>query len=221
MKQLAVAVALAGLLLSSCATSPPEASVPAPDASTSQSSPVPSVTTTPASSVAPSELVTPTPSASVPTQPLVLGGTSLGKFKFGASEGEVMSWLETVLGPPTDMFGDPFCYATENSPYSVQLIWDDLTVVFLAKDTKSDSPRTLQAWNYALNGSLPARFVLEDDADPAQSFTSLKQKFPKAKSSTRPSGLNVLTLPNKIRLIGELSAEQIAAGFEDLECSAE
>jgi hypothetical protein len=163
----------------------------------------------------PSESATPV----VPTTAITLGGAALGKFKFGAKESEVLSWLEGELGEPTDIFEDPYCYFTEKSPYSMQVTWDAFTVVFLAKDSKKTSGRTLQAWSFGLVNGFPSGFALQDDADPTLSFTQLKQRFPKGKMSKNSLGEQVFTLPNKIRLSGgEDAPSLIATGYDDPEC---
>ncbi|MDR1431824.1 MAG: hypothetical protein LBI99_06865 [Propionibacteriaceae bacterium] len=209
MKRISLAAAVLGLaLLGACAVQPPS------------QTPVPNAPSTPAESVP----ATPTPqpsttTATIPTTAITLGGNVVGKFKFGAKESEVLSWLEAELGEPSDIFDDPYCYFTEKSPYSMQVTWDAFTVVFLAKDTKKSSARTLQAWSYGLIDGLSPQFVLADGADPTLSFTQLKQKFPKGKKSSNPLGETVFTLPNKIRLTGLNDAPAlIAAGYDDPKC---
>jgi hypothetical protein len=213
MKRFGLAAALIGLaLFSACAVQPPNQT---PGTANTPSVPVESVPATSPDPTPSESTVTPI----VPTNAITLGGTSLGKFKFGAKESEVLSWLEKEFGEPSDIYEDPFCYFTEKSPYSMQVTWDTFTVVFLAKDSKKTSPRTLQGWSFGLINGFPEQFTLQDGADPTLSFTLLKQKFPKGKMSKNPLDESVFTLPNKIRLIGgEDVPSQITTGYDDPKC---
>jgi hypothetical protein len=172
--------------------------------------------TTPVDTVAPS---TSAP-APAPAEKVTLGANGLGNFEFGAKEADVMAWLNTRFGEPSDSYKGIMCELDSESPYGVSLTYDALTVTFMAKDQKKTSARTLEGWQYQLNGKLPADFGLADGIDPSQTFTQLQKKYPK--STLEDTGMSyILTLPNKIRLYAQVEADladMIESGYDGSGC---
>jgi hypothetical protein len=229
----AVAALAAALLLASCGVTPPGATssetlpglaTPSPAASsatppaseTPPATPSPTASETPVASATPTATPTATPAASPSKNPnaIVLSGTGIGKYKFGAAEKDVQRYLETALGKPDDAFLGPWCEIADDSEYSYSPYWEGFSVIYVAKDSSPDSPRTLAEWSFSLENGLPGELALPDDFPVGMSFAELKKKYPKAKIEDTGLGDDsyLMTLPNKLVLLGYGTPDTVQAG---------
>ncbi|MDR1852531.1 MAG: hypothetical protein LBR21_07800 [Propionibacteriaceae bacterium] len=189
------------LLLSACAVNPP--ATPTPSQTQVQSS-IATPTPTPEPSVTP----TPTPAVE-------LNGKGIADLKFGADELDAQTALIKALGAPDDGTGRIACELDKSSPYVYEETYaGHLRVTYAAKDRKEGSKRTFVTWSWDLENTMPSQLALADGIDVRASFAALREQFPKSKYEM--IGLNddtyLLTLPNKIKLIGEESASVVMAG---------
>jgi len=196
------------IVLTACAVQPPTGVASPSVAETPVVTPVSSPVVTP--------LATPSMSVQPPTvlpapEPMVLGPTSLGQVQFGASEKDGVAALKARLGDPDDVLKAPYCELDPQSPYSSTYSYGGLSVLFLAKDTKSTSPRTLKGWSYALSAGLNDAFELDGGLPADPTFAQLQQQYPKGKLVKSELG-TVFTLPNKIRFVGSEEPELVQAG---------
>jgi len=203
----AMAATVPLLLLTACAVQPPTAVVsPVVSVPPSVVTPSPSLTpaTTPGMTVAP-------PTVSPQLAPMVLGGSSIGDVKFGAAERDAVAVFAAHLGQPDDVFKGFACELDPTSPYSATYTYGALSILFLAKDRKSGSARTLKGWTYALDQGLTDALTLEGGLPADPTFDQLTQAYPKGKLTTDELG-TVFTLPNGMRFMGDQEPDFVAAG---------
>jgi len=202
---LAAAVAAAALVLGSCATQPP-----APTAS--ESAPTPSPTPTPSLSATPtptpSETATPSVSATPTPSPtkagaVLLAGNGIAGQEFGTAEATVEKRLAATLGKPDESIEGILCELNPSSPWQRTVIYDGLSVLFVANSSAESAPRTLNGWALGLEGSRPA-VQMEDDVPLNLSFAQLVKKYPKGtlEETGLGDGSQIFTLPNGIRFLG-------------------
>ena len=213
----AVVVLMPLALLAACAVQQPVA-LPSP---TGLAAPVVtpvSTTVTPETTPTPSPTPAETPSVRVapPTvapapNAIILGPTYLGQLKFGTPEKTDVALLKSRLGDPDDVFEGVFCELDPASPFSATYTYGSLSVVFLAKNTKSTSPRTLQGWSYALADGLTSTFALEGGLPADPTFEQLQQAYPQGKLARSEIG-TVFTLPNGIQFIGSEEPDFVQSG---------
>lgn len=195
------------LLLTACAVQPPTAAMsPVVSVPPSVVTPGPSVTppTTPGETVAP-------PTVSPQPEPMVLGASSVGDVKFGAAEKDAVATFAAHLGQPDDVFKGFACELDSSSPYSATYTYGALSVIFLAKDRKSTSARTLAGWTYALDQGLTDALTLEGGLPADPTFDQLRQTYPKGKLTTDEFG-TMFQMPNGIRFMGDQEPDFVAAG---------
>ena len=197
-------VALMPLLaFGACAVQPPAEVLPSSEPSVSTSTPLPP------SAVTGSPI--PTPIATFYDHSFVLGATMLGDTKFGTAEGKVTPTLTDTFGDPTDVYRGPLCEGTEGSPYSATYTYGGLSVIFLAKDSKKNSPRTLAGWSFDLSTTLADPLALENDLPADPTFAQLQADYPSGKLVESPPD-TVFTLPDGVRFYGEDEPDSVAAG---------
>ena len=214
--RVAAAVAAATtLLLASCATQPPAPSVPTPTPTPSPSAtPTPTPSETPTPTPTPSETPTPTPSAT-PTKAgaVVLRGDGIAGQKFGAKEAAAEKAISARLGKPDEAVEGILCELDSSSPWQRTLIYDGLSVLFVASSASKSAPRTLNGWALGLEGSRPP-IELQDDVPLNLSFAELAKKYPKGtlEDTGLGDGSESFTLPNGIRFLGVEFPDLVMAG---------
>ncbi|MDR1767497.1 MAG: hypothetical protein LBR32_03540 [Propionibacteriaceae bacterium] len=218
-------VAAACLALSACAVQSPEASgtlaggAGVVTGQSGQPAAQPSQTgagepTTPADA-------TVQPSASpTPLEPIILAGDSVAGLPFKkTAEDDVAKLLTAELGPADDDYSGPFCELDPDTPYSRTLTYGGLSVLFLAKDDKSDSERYLNGWSFNLEENMVEPITLAEGLTTSLSFQELAAKFPKGKLEHNDligdEGYT-FTTPGGIKLNGNGSVEWISAGFDSM-----
>ncbi len=224
MKRWRALVALVPFLaVAACAVQPPTAEgTPATAMSPATSVTPSSLTPTPSASPSagtPSSSATPTGSASPAAPPTVtpqagailLGPSGLGTMKFGTAEKGAVAALKEQLGDPDDVYRGAFCELDKKSPYSATYTYGGLSVIFLAKNTKSTSARVLRGWTYDLSEGLNDSFEMYGDLPADPTFDQLRQAYPKGKLSQGDTG-TTFTLPNGLRFTGAAEPDFMDAG---------
>lgn len=164
----------------------------------------------PAISTAPSAPASESPSAA---STLTLGGKGIGKYDFGASEDKVVAAVAKRLGDPDSVSVGETCKGVSGQ-WGENYFYGGLTVRFKAKDLKTDSPRTLASWEFAVDKKLPKGLQLQDDVPLDLSFAKLKAKYPGSKSEDLGfgDGTKTLTLPNGLAFVGAKAPDFVMGG---------
>lgn len=144
----------------------------------------------------------------------MLRGDGIGSQKFGAKEATVEKALNAQLGEPDESVQGILCELNASSPWQRTLIYDGLSVLFVADSASRKAPRTLNGWALGLEGSRPAVLQIQDDIPLNLSFAELKKRYPKG--TLEDTGLGddsqIFTLPNGIRFLGVEFPDLVMAG---------